>query len=392
MSRVPERGFDMIIQCTKKVLDRIKMQDVKDSPLKNGADDGSRLYAWHTNIITVNRRKLLIFVNDFTELCVIWYRPEPCVYKDLEGALRTGISELLKSLGFRKDVIEAYLKDSGTGMVTKSGSKSAIARMNHFMDHVKWVANRFGDEKGLMLGAMMSISRFPVSEGGGYFIPEKRMTDALTKYYCNGASVREYKSYVLRIQLNLSNFDIYRRIEMPVDMAFYDLHQAIITTFGWFDYHNHCFELMDNSLDEFSEFTGRNVEMYIYDGMDQYALEYLNPEDYTIKSDMDVMLSEVFEKYDWCLYTYDFGDGWEHIITVEERRSSDERVRSRMIERHGERPPEDVGGEGGFEDYMMAIADPENPEHDSYLVWSETTKAKQITDEEINRRLSWLQW
>lgn len=380
----------MIIQCTKKVLDRIKMQDAMSSPLKNGGDDNSRLFAWHANIITVNRRKLLVFVNDFAEICVLWHRPEPWVYKDLDGALRIGISKLLNSLGIRENVIEAYLKDAGAGVITKSGSRSAVARMNHFMDHVKWVADRFGDEKGLMLSAMINTSGFPVSEGNSYFIPEKKMTAALAKKYGSGEAVRDYKSYVFRIQLNLSNYDIYRRVECPVNMTFYDLHRAIITSFGWFDYHNHCFELMDNSLSEFGDFNGRNVKLYMYDGMDEYGAEYLNPEDYTIKSDMGVMLSDVFEDHDWCLYTYDFGDGWEHIITVEERRSSDERVRPHMIERHGERPPEDVGGEGGFEHYMMVIADPGHPDYDFYVKWSETTKAEQTTDEEINRRLGWL--
>jgi hypothetical protein len=32
-------------------------------------------------------------------------------------------------------------------------------------------------------------------------------------------------------------------------------------------------------------------------------------------------------------------------------------------------PPEDVGGTGGYEEFLAALADPLHEEHDSYLVW-----------------------
>ena len=32
-------------------------------------------------------------------------------------------------------------------------------------------------------------------------------------------------------------------------------------------------------------------------------------------------------------------------------------------------PPEDVGGTGGYEEFLAALADPLHEEHDNYLVW-----------------------
>ena len=32
-------------------------------------------------------------------------------------------------------------------------------------------------------------------------------------------------------------------------------------------------------------------------------------------------------------------------------------------------PPEDVGGIGGYEDFLKAIGDPQHPEHQEFLDW-----------------------
>lgn len=58
-----------------------------------------------------------------------------------------------------------------------------------------------------------------------------------------------------------------------------------------------------------------------------------------------------------------------------------------LLESKGERPPEDVGGEEGYEEYLRAISDPEAPDHEFMIQWAETTRAEERTMEEINRSL-----
>ena len=98
-------------------------------------------------------------------------------------------------------------------------------------------------------------------------------------------------------------------------------------------------------------------------------------------------MSDVFEKRDSCVYSYDFGDDWEHVITVEERINEGGSTGFRLLEMQGERPPEDVGGEDGFEEYLRIISDENDPEHESTLQWAELTKAESKTIEEINRKM-----
>ena len=53
----------MLIQCTKKVLDKL-YQESKMSVLKKNVTDD--FFCWHANIIIAERRKLLVFVNNST--------------------------------------------------------------------------------------------------------------------------------------------------------------------------------------------------------------------------------------------------------------------------------------------------------------------------------------
>lgn len=69
-------------------------------------------------------------------------------------------------------------------------------------------------------------------------------------------------------------------------------------------------------------------------------------------------------------YTYDFGDSWEHKLTV-----SDVRPRvpgtayPRFVARERDCPPEDCGGIPGFSEMLEARADPTHPEHAEITEW-----------------------
>lgn len=69
-------------------------------------------------------------------------------------------------------------------------------------------------------------------------------------------------------------------------------------------------------------------------------------------------------------YIYDFGDYWDHVVTVEriEAGVSDFPYPS-LLATTGRCPPEDVGGPSGYDEYLEALADPDHPEHKKMLEW-----------------------
>lgn len=75
-------------------------------------------------------------------------------------------------------------------------------------------------------------------------------------------------------------------------------------------------------------------------------------------------------------YTYDFGDSWDHLVTVE---SSEEAVAGRRypwcLDGEGACPPEDCGGVPGYERLREILDDPTDEEHTDMLAWSGVTDA-----------------
>lgn len=113
--------------------------------------------------------------------------------------------------------------------------------------------------------------------------------------------------FQLKITLVGSKPPIWRRFELKDTMTFYQLHQIIQFAFDWEDYHLHGFDVRKtNGI----AVNGTNSIGPIE--LDEFG--FFNP-DY---DEEDIILKDVFIKEkDRVLYTYDFGDDWEHEIILE---------------------------------------------------------------------------
>ncbi len=155
----------------------------------------------------------------------------------------------------------------------------------------------------------------------------------------------------LRITLRYSDPPIWRRVLVPSDLSLAHLHDVIQRAMGWTDSHLHCFEIdgVPYGVPE--------------QEMDDLA-ERMIHESGTRLEDVIARAGKRF------IYLYDYGDNWEHEVVVEELISTD-------TERHpvlcvaGERacPPEDVGGVGGYEEFLEATTDTEHEDHEQFLDW-----------------------
>ncbi len=69
-------------------------------------------------------------------------------------------------------------------------------------------------------------------------------------------------------------------------------------------------------------------------------------------------------------YVYDFGDNWELRITLEKVMENYQGPFPYCVAGGGEAgPPEDVGGTGGFMDFLEAWHNPAHPEHSEMIIW-----------------------
>jgi hypothetical protein len=164
---------------------------------------------------------------------------------------------------------------------------------------------------------------------------------------------------VLRFRITLEETEppIWRRIEVPATYDFWALHVAIQDAMGWLDSHLHEFEVADPS-------TRQVVRIGIPD--DEF------PHERPVSPGWAVLVAPYFhEPGVTARYVYDFGDDWVHRVTFEGRSPRLPGTEYPRCAGGARRcPPEDCGGIGGFEEFLVAIADPEHDDHEAMLMWA----------------------
>ncbi|KAA8816977.1 hypothetical protein CSQ85_11115 [Bifidobacterium rousetti] len=182
-----------------------------------------------------------------------------------------------------------------------------------------------------------------------------------TKY----VGVDDPRSFLLRVTLRLHDATspdgkplvCWREIEMPAGSSFTDLHMAIQHAFDWKDYH--LWNIQLNS---------RGVKYQLESSSNENSFD-----DYWSRrtpADADtVRLDEVFPRSRTALYTYDYGDNWEHEIKLVKTNTTSGIEHPTVCGSEGDAPPEDVGGPWGFAEFLKAYTDPNHPDHKFMVEW-----------------------
>jgi hypothetical protein len=80
-------------------------------------------------------------------------------------------------------------------------------------------------------------------------------------------------------------------------------------------------------------------------------------------------LSDVAAVGDWLLYTYDFGDNWQHRVTIEKVITKPTGTYPRVVDGKQACPPEDCGGPWGYMDMCEVLVGPNNARRRELLEW-----------------------
>ena len=142
----------------------------------------------------------------------------------------------------------------------------------------------------------------------------------------------EVRGFRVRLDLHGSKPPVWRRLELPGDLTLPRLHDVIQAAMGWCDGHLHRFR---TGKDHRSPYFVTNFDL---DEGEDGVLED------------DVRLDQlVAAEGDELWYEYDFGDGWDHELTVEAM-LDEPPTTLRCTGGRRACPPEDCGGIGGYEE------------------------------------------
>lgn len=187
------------------------------------------------------------------------------------------------------------------------------------------------------------------------------------------------KAYQIKIELIDSEPQIWRRIIVPAEITFKRLHDTIQFAMGWWDYHLYEFEFPEEKLRITCD--DEKFDEWKYYSAKYKTVKPTKKEDpggiigrmlkMKLKKSQSTKIDKYLAKYAIFEYVYDFGDHWQHQIQIE--RVIDDYLFGypQVLEGEGACPPEDVGGIGGYEEFLEAWNNPRHPEHDSVREWGE---------------------
>jgi len=185
--------------------------------------------------------------------------------------------------------------------------------------------------------------------------------------------------YQFKVSLPEVSPPVWRQIVVPANIPLDRLHDVIQIVMGWTDSHLYEFTIGSRHYMEMPE----------------------GPEDGEAAG--TACLGEVIDEAKGrFVYTYDFGDSWQHLVVAEKPGPDADLPFMPVFCLDGKRacPPENIGGPMGYEAFCEAIKDKKHPEHLDMKQWyadatGATTpfKPEAFDVDDVNRRLSqYLRW
>lgn len=139
---------------------------------------------------------------------------------------------------------------------------------------------------------------------------------------------------------------VWRRFLIQKSASFHDLHLAIQAAFGWED--RHLFE-----------FRHPGQAQRVIAGIPHDEAPY-TPEAKRTKV-AERVANTLLYGGTWFEYEYDFGDGWIHEVKVRDEVSLPTLFKRQLLDGERSAPPEDCGGEGGYERLIAVVETGKDP-------------------------------
>jgi len=237
-------------------------------------------------------------------------------------------------------------KKKASGGETKSDFLRKVLSKNINLDYRQ--VNRLWAKKGYA-GEISSALYYQIRQKLG-IVTEWRWVKETETTKVAGSDSR-HEVHQLKVTLLEIKPPIWRRIQVP-DCTVDQLHHFIQSAMGWMHSHLYDFKIDGQSYGDPMMMAGAFVELDLAD---------------STTTRLNQVLPRSGERFE---YMYDFGDSWRHDVLYEGVKPAKQgRQYPCCLEGKRACPPEDVGGTCAYLDFLEAIANPKNPEHDELLEW-----------------------
>lgn len=177
-------------------------------------------------------------------------------------------------------------------------------------------------------------------------------------------------AYICRIELNEIAPKIWREFQFHPDVTFHQLHKIIQVVMGWEN--NHLYEF--------------HVHKTVIGLPDP---TFADPEERKVlNARRETVKKHVQEENTVFTYVYDFGDDWQHKVTLIKIGVPTSDSVPLCLDGARSCPQEDVGGVWGHQHMLEVLLAPNHPERDHYIGWvKKGYHPDHFSCEEVNREL-----
>lgn len=365
----------MRIQATKKLLDELQIK-------KAHALAEPTLFSWHANVLTVGRRQAVVLVHDVTRYVIVLHGLKARDFSRLGQVAANAVRELWTAEGIDPATVEKFLQAAGEISWHKTFDRSSTARLNQLCQDMPYLLSQTETDTRQIPQRQLSLFISDAHAGLGSpdsFIPNQRLVEKLADWV--GGPVLSGRAFQLKVTLEMTEPKVWRRLVVPGYFTFEQLHYVLQAAFGWHNCHLHEFNIFEGSA-------GHRPTLTI---MDARSLAE-NQNERPAVPEATTGLAEHLRADLRLWYAYDFGDDWQHQIAVEKILDDYQANYAVCLKGVGQAPPEDVGGEPGYEEFLRVMADPADPEHEDTAAWAKSQGYERFDMEKINRRLKHSRW
>lgn len=179
-------------------------------------------------------------------------------------------------------------------------------------------------------------------------------------------------AFQFKVTMDFEELEVWRKIIVPADISFKKFHYVLQDSLNWLSYHLYDFRIFDHSDD------GEQIAI-VCDNDDDLDEENVYPE--------KTLLRKFIPEFKRILYSYDYGDGWLVKCELEKVIEDYPSPYPVCIEGSGDAPPDDVGSEGGFIEFLNAINDKKHSEHEEMVEWGKMQQFTRFNLDKINTKL-----
>ncbi|MEQ1700330.1 MAG: plasmid pRiA4b ORF-3 family protein [Ilumatobacteraceae bacterium] len=350
----------LLLRGTQKLRDRMR-----GPRAESGDESTTRLGDWFATAMFWKPHAVLL-VNQRTLLPVFMPLAPAAT---LQQRIPAAIADALRAQGVDEDFIAAEVAAMQEIRIAPTNDRSTVGVMTEFVFAAEWRGqDQVGDLDVLsfelsshLLGPLRHRQGSPDRELAALLAAPPLPSNVVelrpgvstaTPIVARAERARpEPKPEWWQVRVALMGTDppVWRQLLVSPATALAELHEYIQAAFGWWNYHLYEFQ----------------AGLHRY-GVPDPDWDFGPPVRDAGRYTMNMFLGVG----DSMLYTYDFGDNWQHQVTVEKAvAATPERRVPACTDGARACPPEDCGGPWGYLELLAILADPTHEEHAERVEW-----------------------